>query len=99
MPHKRVRRGQRPAHVPTGDFAAALEDFQKSSGLTWAAIARRLHTPVVNLWRWRQGVQPNIHHLLALQNLADGMGLGHLQPIVLARPGAVPQSQRSSRRH
>lgn len=85
MPHQRVRRGRLPAHVPTGDFATALEDFQESSGLTWAEIARRLHTRVVNLWRWRQGVQPNIHHLLALQNLADGMGLGHLLPMVRAR--------------
>ena len=85
MPHKHAGRGQRPAHVPTGDFAAALEDFQEASGLTWAAIARRLHTRVVNLWRWRQGVQPNIHHLLALQNLADSMGLGRLLPTLRAR--------------
>lgn len=85
MPRKRVRRGERTAHVPTGDFAKALENFQDASGLTWAEIARRLHTNVVNLWRWRQGVQPNIHHLLALQDLADGMGLGHLLPNVRTR--------------
>ena len=78
MARKRVKHGSRTPHVLTGDFAQALEDFQEASGLTWAEIARRLGTSVVNLWRWRQGVLPNTHHLLALQDLADGMGLGHL---------------------
>ena len=78
MSRKRVKRNRKTTHVLTGDFARALEDFQKASGLTWAEIARRLGTSIVNLWRWRQGVLPNTHHLLALQELADGMGLGHL---------------------
>ena len=85
MPRKRVRRTKRTTHVLTGDFAKALEGFQEASGLTWAEIARRLGTSVVNLWRWRQGVQPNMHHLIALQDLADGMGLGHLLPRVRVR--------------
>ena len=78
MPRKRAHRGKKTTYEMTGDFAEALEDFQKASSLTWAEIARRLGTSVVNLWRWRQGVVPNTHHLLALQDLADGMGLGHL---------------------
>ena len=78
MPRKRVTRSTRTPHVLTGDFAQALEDFKEASGLTWAEIARLLGTSIVNLWRWRQGVVPNTHHLLALQDLADGMGLGHL---------------------
>ncbi len=77
MPRKRIKRGKRPTYALTGDFAQALEDFKEASGLTWAEIARLLGTSVVNLWRWRQGVLPNTHHLLALQELADGMGLGH----------------------
>ena len=85
MPRKRVGRTKRATHVLTGDFAKALEDFQEASGLTWAEIARRLGTSVVNLWRWRKGVQPNMHHLIALQDLADGMGLGHLLPRVRVR--------------
>ena len=87
MPPKRVGRSKKTVQVLTGDFAQTLEDFQKASGLTWAEIARRLGTSVVNLWRWRQGVQPNMHHLLALQDLADGMGLGHLLPRVRVRVG------------
>ena len=78
MSRKRVKRGKRSTHVLTGDFAQALELFKEASGLTWAEIARRLGTSIVNLWRWRQGVLPNTHHLLALQELADGMGLGRL---------------------
>ena len=85
MPRKRVRRDKKTIYEMTGDFAEALEDFQKASGLTWAEIARRLGTRVVNLWRWRKGVLPNMHHLLALQELADSMGLGHLLPRVRTR--------------
>lgn len=78
MPRKHVKRGTRTPHILTGDFAQALEDLKEASGLTWAETARLLGTSIVNLWRWRQGVLPNTHHLLALQDLADGMGLGHL---------------------
>ena len=39
---------------------------------------RRVSTAQSLPWRWRQGVVPTTHHLLALQELADGMGLGHL---------------------
>ncbi len=86
MSRKRVR-GQKTIYVLTGDFAQGLEAFKEASGLPWAEIARLLGTSVLNLWRWRkQRVQPNMHHLLALQDLADGMGLGHLLPAARARP-------------
>jgi len=85
MPRKRARRGKRTTYELTGDFAKALEAFQRASGLTWAEIARRLGTSVVNLWRWRKGILPNMHHLLALQELADSMDLGHLLPRVRTR--------------
>ena len=94
MPRKRVRRTKRTTHVLTGDFAQALEGFKKASGLTWAEIARRLGTSVVNLWRWRQGVQPNMHHLIALQDLANGMGHGTPAP---QGEGARPLERRSRR--
>ena len=63
MPRKRVRRTKRTTHVLTGDFAQALEGFQEVSGLTWAEIARRLGTSVVNLWRWRVVVQFEVDNL------------------------------------
>lgn len=86
MSRKRVRR-QNTVYVLTGDFAQGLEAFKEASGLPWAEIARLLGTSVLNLWRWRkQGVQPNMRHLLALQELADGMGLGHLLPSARAQP-------------
>ena len=86
MSRKRVR-GQKTVYVLTGDFAQGLEAFKEASGLPWAEIARLLGTSVLNLWRWRkQGVQPNMRHLLALQDLADGMGLGQLLPAARAQP-------------
>ena len=76
MPRKRIRH-RRAEYVLTGDFAHGLERFKDASGLSWADIARLLGTSTLNLWRWRKrGVRPNAHHLLALQDLADSMGLG-----------------------
>ena len=85
MPRKHAEHSRNTTYELAGDFADALEDFQKASGLTWAEIAHRLGTSVVNLWRWRKGVLPNMHHLLALQELADRIGLGHLLPRVRTR--------------
>ena len=80
MSHKRERR-HRTVPVLTGDFAEGLKAFKEASDLPWAEIARLLGTSTLNLWRWRnRGVLPNMHHLLALQELADSRGLGHLLP-------------------
>jgi len=85
MSRKRVRR-RNTVYVLNGDFAQGLEAFKEAADLPWAEIARLLGTSVLNLWRWRKRrVQPNMHHLLALQELADGMGLGHLLPTAKAR--------------
>lgn len=85
MARKRVQR-QRTVYVLTGDFAQGLEAFKEASGLPWAEVARLLGTSVLNLWRWRKrGVLPNMQHLLAIQELADGMGMGHLLPTAKAR--------------
>ena len=44
----------------------------------------------MTLWRWRyDGICPNAHYLLALQDLADGMGLGHMLPNVRVRHAPV----------
>ena len=85
MPRKRIRH-RKTEYVMTGDFAQGLKQFKEASGLTWADIARRLGTSVLNLWRWRKrGVLPNMHHVLALQDLADSMDLGHLLPTARVR--------------
>jgi hypothetical protein len=87
MARKRVRR-QRTVYVLTGDFAQGLEAFKEASHLPWAEIARLLGTSVLNLWRWRkQGVQPNMHHFLALQQLAEERRLAHLLPRAKALHG------------
>ena len=85
MARKRVRRS-RAAYELTGDFPQSLQRFKEASGLPWAEIARLLGTSGLNLWRWRRrGVQPNAHHLLALQDLAEGMGLTYLLPAARIR--------------
>ena len=85
MPRQRIQL-RRVEYTLTGDFAEGLERFKEASGLSWAEIARLLGTSVLNLWRWRKrGVLPNMRHLLALQNLADSMNLGHLLPTARVR--------------
>ena len=78
MPRQRVYYSRDP-YVFLDDFPERLERFQRESGLSWAEIARRLGIYPHTLWRWRNlGTRPNAEHMMALLNLADDLGLGHL---------------------
>ena len=73
MDHKRT------TSVFPDDFPERLRWFQKESGLSWSEIARRLGTFRHTLWRWAESrVRPNAEHMMALLELAEDMGLGHL---------------------
>lgn len=86
MPHRRTNH-RRDAYVFPEDFPQGLERLKEASGMTWAEMAGLLGTSVLNLWRWRGGVRPNAQHLLALQDMAESRGLGHLLPTArLRRP-------------
>ena len=72
--------------LPTLDcMSFGSANCDEASGMSWAEIVRGLSTSIINPWQWRQGVQPNMHYLLALQGLADRMGLGHLLPRMRVR--------------
>ena len=72
--------------VPSARPFRHRELFKEVAGMSWAEITRRLCTSTLNLWRWRKmGVLPNIHHLLAMQDLADSMDLGYLLPTARVR--------------
>ena len=61
------------------DFPERLKRFQRESGLSWSEIARRLGTYRNTVWRWKEGrALPNKHHLRALLELADTLGLRRL---------------------
>ena len=76
--HRSVRRDAFP-----DDFPQALERFKEASGMTWDEIAWLLGTTTATLWRWQNaGIRPNAHYLVALQELAVSMGLGHLLPTI-----------------
>jgi len=62
------------------DFPQCLERFKEASGLSWSELARRLGTSTLTLRRWLNGVQPSSRYLLALQDLAEELGLAHLLP-------------------
>ena len=69
----------RRTHVFPDDFPQRLERFKVESGLSWAEIARRLGTYPLTIRRWRyKGVRPNLAHQIALLELADDLGLGHI---------------------
>lgn len=79
MPRRRAR-PRRAAYTYPNGFARSLVQIKEASGLTWAALASELGTSTLNVWRWRKGVRPNAHHLLALQDLARRLDLEHLLP-------------------
>ena len=60
------------------DFPQRLERLKKESGLSWAELARRLGTSAFNLRRWKDGARPVLRHQMALLDLAEDLGLGHL---------------------
>ena len=75
------------------DFPQALERFKEASGMTWDEIAWLLGTTTATLWRWRNaGIRPNTDYLLAIQDLADSKGLGHLLPPHKGHKGARSRS-------
>ena len=78
MPRQRKHHGGRVYLFPR-DFPLRLRRFQEESGLSWAEIARRLGVHAFTVWRWLEaGVQPHHRHLLALLDLAEELGLGHI---------------------
>ena len=78
MPRQRIEYSRIPYAFPE-DFPQRLERFKKESGLSWAEIARSIGTYTHTLWRWRNlGVRPSAEHMMALLELADELGLGHL---------------------
>ena len=79
------------------DFPQALERFKEASGMTWDEIAWLLGTTTATLWRWRNaGIRPSTDYLLAIQDLAESRGLGHLLPPI--RVIKVPVQRSGGRR-
>ena len=78
MPRQRTDHSRR-TYVFPDDFPQRLVRFKEESGLPWAEIARRLGTypHTVKRW-WKEGVRPHFRHQMALLDLADDLGLGHL---------------------
>ena len=61
------------------DFTERLKSFQKESGLSWSEIARRIGTYRHTVFRWVNGSsRPNTEHMMALLDLAEGLGLAHI---------------------
>ena len=90
MPRQRTHHRSGSYYVFPDDFGDCLVRFKEESGLSWAEIARRLGTTPLTVRRWwKHGVRPSSHYLLALQDLADGMGLGHMLPEA-SESGACP---------
>ena len=78
MPRQRINHG-RIVFVLPPDFPERLKLLQKESGLPWAEINRRLGTHPETVRRRRdKDVRPSTRYMLALQRMADSLGLGHL---------------------
>ncbi len=67
-----------PSEFPP-DFAERLERFREAAGLTSRGLARLLRVDNRTLRRWRRkGTRPDPGHLVALFDVAAGMGLLHI---------------------
>ena len=78
MPRKRIPYS-RIARIFPADFPQRLKRFQAESNLPWAEIARRVGADIETVRRWRKGLaRPNAAHMMALESLAESLGLGHL---------------------
>ena len=80
MPRQKTRHRRGFYEFPDG-FPECLRRLKEASGLSWSELARRLGTSPLTIRRWtKHGVQPSSHYLLALQDLAEELGLAHLLP-------------------
>ena len=78
MSRQRIYYSRRTYDFPE-DFPGRLERFKVESGLSWAEINRRLGVHPKTTRRWRKGLaRPSTQHMMALLDLADSLGLGHL---------------------
>ncbi len=76
-----------PSRFPP-DFPGRLESFGQAAGLSSRGLARPLRVDNRTLMRWRRGTTPDPGHLVALFDLAAGLGLLHiLLPSVMGAPG------------
>ena len=78
MPRQRTDYYRTPYDFP-GDFSERLKRFHKESGLSWSEIALRIGVYRHTVFRWVNGAnRPNTEHMMALLDLAEGLGLAHI---------------------
>ena len=86
-----VRRQQHVYHIKPSrfppEFPDRLERFMEAADLSSRGLARLLHVDNRMLRRWRKGTQPDLGHLVALFNIAAGMGLLHILLPAVGEPG------------
>ena len=77
-----MREHEVPTHVQAEDKVLLGFTFPQIVALTAVCAL----SCVMTLWRWRyDGIRPNFRNLLAFQELAKSMGLGHLLPTIEVR--------------
>ena len=78
MPRQRIHHSRITYDFPD-DFPERLKRFKEESGLPWAEINRRLGIHPQTMRRWRRGQsRPDTRNMVALLNLANSLGLGHI---------------------
>ena len=78
MQRQRIHHSRTTYDFPA-DFAKRLVRFKEESKLPWVELNRRLGTYPHTLTRWKdKGVRPNTQYMMALLDLANNLGLGHL---------------------
>ena len=81
MPRQRIHhsRATHDYQDYADDFSRRLVSFKEAADLSWAELCRLLGVDPETPRRWRdKGVRPTGEHLMALLDLANSFGLGHL---------------------
>ena len=74
------------------EFPERLERFKEASGFSWRALARELCIDIRLVKRWRNGARLDSANLIALFNLAAGMGLLHLLLPAAGEPAGMEEA-------
>ena len=78
MPRQRTYYSRRTYVFPE-DFPLRLSRLKEASGLSWAELNSRLGIHPQSMRRWRRGeARPTARHIMALLELAEGLGLGDI---------------------
>lgn len=89
MPRQKIHHPRVGSTFPK-DFPQRLKLFMAAGELSASDLARHIGVSPNTVKRWTAGSRPTSEHLMALQEFADRLGLGHMLSLLLDRHPRLP---------